>query len=545
MAKGWHCPAANDKTAIGAKMSRTWSRLAGDTSRFAVELELLSDPDQGKGADRETSASWGAVKIWVEGQNLTLHTIQDQQRDQVQWYLLPLLEWLATNWDALLHEERPPVPPEADNATEALRASRHAPPTYGFDEASEWEQRWYDWWGRHALWAARDGGLFPNLTLRRWRDLAEISWDSEPLAGAPADLRFAFQSGQARLSPSDVAAPLYSVAVDATEQLAERLRDSKRIAALKRTLKALNDEKRSHSRLLWMVDAIPKGRAARQWGRVTRILDKAPAKVRDAALSTATDGLVITGSCHAALLFGAVSPSLGNADVARLAEILIDAYDPKGAQGALNELGRPEPLGTRSQPAWEQGYELATEILDTLQPAGTWVDIQRLLEELAVNVTDVELQDRAIRGVSIAGDQHRLTLCINPEYRDGNGDEIRRFTMAHELCHLLFDRAADRKLAVASGPWAPRDIERRANAFAAMFLMPLDLVLQACPNPSSLNTFDGVSTVAHILHTSVTATINHLANLDVIDWTTREDLLARHAKESAQRSTGKPDPVRG
>jgi Zn-dependent peptidase ImmA (M78 family) len=32
------------------------------------------------------------------------------------------------------------------------------------------------------------------------------------------------------------------------------------------------------------------------------------------------------------------------------------------------------------------------------------------------------------------------------------------------------------KLAMATGPWAPRDLEKRANAFAAMFIMPTDLV---------------------------------------------------------------------
>jgi hypothetical protein len=134
----------------------------------------------------------------------------------------------------LLHEERPPVEPDGDTATEALQAGRYAPPTYESDEAGKWEERWYDWWGRHALRAARDGGLFPNIVLRRWWDLVEISWNSEPLAGAPADLRFAVPSGQARLWPADVADPLYTVVVDATEQLAERLPESKRIAALKR-----------------------------------------------------------------------------------------------------------------------------------------------------------------------------------------------------------------------------------------------------------------------------------------------------------------------
>jgi Zn-dependent peptidase ImmA (M78 family) len=174
-------------------------------------------------------------------------------------------------------------------------------------------------------------------------------------------------------------------------------------------------------------------------------------------------------------------------------------------------------------------------MLEELKPRGHWVDIQGILEKLEVPVSDVTLEDSSIRGVSVAGDHHRFTVCINPAYHDGDGSEVRRFTLAHELCHLLFDRGEDRKVAVASGPWAPRDIERRANAFAAMFLMPPDLVRRACRDASSLSTLDGVSEVAHKLHMSVTATIHHLANLNIIDWTTRGDLLARQMKESAQR----------
>jgi len=44
------------------------------------------------------------------------------------------------------------------------------------------------------------------------------------------------------------------------------------------------------------------------------------------------------------------------------------------------------------------------------------------------------------------------------------------------FCHILFDREYGTKWALASGPWAPRDLERRANAFAAMLLMPPGLL---------------------------------------------------------------------
>jgi Zn-dependent peptidase ImmA (M78 family) len=185
---------------------------------------------------------------------------------------------------------------------------------------------------------------------------------------------------------------------------------------------------------------------------------------------------------------------------------------------------------------WEEGWRLAEELLDALSPSGSWIDVEGLLAETAVPVRDVELADEEIRGLSIAGRQHRWTMCINPAYHDGNDDEIRRFTMAHELCHLLYDRGVEQKVAIASGPWAPKDVERRANAFAAMFLMPRDRVRAACRDAGKLDTLDAIDKVARALHTSVTATLHHLSNLYVIDEGMRDRLLAQHQHRGARGS---------
>src|SRR5467141_3018291 len=88
----------------------TWSRLAGDTSTFAVQFQLAADPHNGAGVNPEEATSWGSFQIWVAGLNLTAHNAQGEIVDSVHWYLLPLLEWLVNNWNPLLHEERLPVP---------------------------------------------------------------------------------------------------------------------------------------------------------------------------------------------------------------------------------------------------------------------------------------------------------------------------------------------------------------------------------------------------------------------------------------------------
>lgn len=507
-------------------MSVTWSRLAGDTSRFALALSFEADPDAGVGADAEEAASWGAIQLWVEGKNLTLHTVDGLTSESVQWYLLPFLEWVAHAWNPLLHEERPPAEPQASDAVHDLRASSAAPPTLDADDAFKWESNWYEWWGRHALKSSRHGGLFPDVVMRRWRDKIELSWEPDTTPGAD-ELQFHVPYGQARLAPEDVAHPLYDSVLAATEELNERLHKSVRIGRLLRALRAIDDTKMASKRLLWMVDAGTTGRARRQWRRVTKTLEGASKAAREAALAVTSDSLVVTGSCHAALLFGAVSPSLGNEDVVKLAEMLIEVYNPTGEQGPLLEHASQRPLRSVPGPAWHEGWLLAEQASEALHPpGGSWVDMKGLLQRVSVPVIDLALDDEEIRGLSIAGKHHRWTICINPSYHDGNDDEVRRFTMAHELCHLLYDRSEEQKVAIASGPWAPKDVERRANAFAAMFLMPRDLVRLACREAGDLREMPAIESVASQLHTSVTATLHHLSNLYVIDEGTRDRLLS-------------------
>jgi len=98
--------------------------------------------------------------------------------------------------------------------------------------------------------------------------------------------------------------------------------------------------------------------------------------------------------------------------------------------------------------------------------------------------------------------------------------------MAHELCHLLFDRSHGQKLAIASGPWAPKSIERRANAFAAMFLMPTHLVERAVADVGDpINDLNAISAVASRLRVSRRAAIEHLYNLTLMSDAERDELL--------------------
>ena len=115
-------------------MTIRWERLAGDTGVFAMKLAFASDPDEGRGIDPETKASWGSFQIWVQGRNLCAHREEGEAIDSVHWYLLPLLEWFARSWDPLFHEERLPTKNAGDTAWESLRATRFPPLAIEDDE---------------------------------------------------------------------------------------------------------------------------------------------------------------------------------------------------------------------------------------------------------------------------------------------------------------------------------------------------------------------------------------------------------------------------
>ena len=89
------------------------------------------------------------------------------------------------------------------------------------------------------------------------------------------------------------------------------------------------------------------------------------------------------------------------------------------------------------------------------------------------------------------------------------------------------DREEGADLALLSGPWAPKAIEQRANAFAAALLMPDERIQQAYDqigvSPSD-GDVEALKNAAYILEVSPDALSNHLHNRHYIDYYQREEL---------------------
>lgn len=515
--------------------------LAGDTDRFAFKMAFQRDPNDAEAATPEHALSWGSFQIWVDGQNLCTHLEEGETTASVHWYMLPLLEWLVANWDFLLHEERLPVHNAKADAWSSLVATAFPPPGATEGRAERWAIAWHAWWARHCLLACREGGLYPDVCIRRWQNLIEIAWGPSRVAGQPGHHRFLAGRGHARCNPREVAEALYDVMRQATDYLLSRMPTSDRLQQLRSDGQSLKTP-RTETRLALLAGlGVDMAQATQRWQDIrARLPMNTSADISEAIFGIAETDLVISETCQAALMFGSVAPTIDADDVSVLVEKLVALYTKNGDTPALHRLVHEEPLEGSEERAWEQGYRLAEDLLDDLSLPDSQndsLDVETLYQRLGIRVEDIALHDTGIRAVAIAGSHHLAAALLNVKHDTTQWSFSRRFTLAHELCHLLFDRRYGTKLALASGPWAPRDLERRANAFAAMLLMPPELIARVVQSSTlSLESPEGIAAVARRLRTSFTATLEHLCNLGFIDETVRD----RIRTEADRRTLGEP-----
>lgn len=127
---------------------------------------------------------------------------------------------------------------------------------------------------------------------------------------------------------------------------------------------------------------------------------------------------------------------------------------------------------------WVAGRELAVSLRAAQHTSGPIRSAIGLVERLGVLVIWQQLPED-VAGYAFCDELHGPTVVLNVNGRNVN-ELVRRFTLAHELCHVLFDRrnlermsALDRYEDLYLYDDAGRDPrETRANAFAIHLLAP-------------------------------------------------------------------------
>lgn len=146
-------------------------------------------------------------------------------------------------------------------------------------------------------------------------------------------------------------------------------------------------------------------------------------------------------------------------------------------------LKRFEPSGNygdSSYPAWLHGQYLARKARDILGLGNAPIrSMRKLVEDMSIPVVQLNMPKR-IAGATIAIHETRgIVANLDGDNRSPN---VRRFTVAHELGHLLWDPpeqlrslrvdSYDEIKELSAKPEGHDPVESRANAFAIEFLAP-------------------------------------------------------------------------
>lgn len=496
---------------------------SGDRSRFALGFEFIEDPDVGPELLRR---SWGRLQIWVADRNLTLgHTRTGEALDAAEVPLLPIIEWLVRTWDPLLHEERLPRPTRAISAANwRVEVLMRLPASSDFDALLE-EREAY--WHRHGLGSVLSGFRVPDLHFRRRGQRIELSWDDSEWRSVPTGVQLAERPGSAALPADEVAEVLFGFAHGVLTALASSSTDAE-IARLLAALAAHRDDERHVERLRWFT-GIDLESAARRLREMAGVVGGSVEETVRAILGLDAPQApsLVTQATVPALLFRSASPRLSNDDLNIL--IRLARQSRGGPTAALLGLRAEAPLPGSPAAITCDGLERALEVRAAIglpedAPLTEAWDLEVvLLPRLGVTVQDVHLDDPGVEGIALASPEIAPTIAVNLTGRYAQTPWGRRMTLAHELCHLLFDVGEDGRVGIVSNAWADAGGERRANAFAVNLLAP-EPALRAVLSASDAEKWRSVDLARAMTHLRVgkTTLIWQMHNLGWIDAAARD-----------------------
>ena len=244
----------------------------------------------------------------------------------------------------------------------------------------------------------------------------------------------------------------------------------------------------------------------------------------DAVVADEQPAIVFLDS--AVLMFGGLNVDLNSADVNSLVGFLAQCKGTQESPAVAALVEQPDRNAWSH--AYEEGYRLAEDLRERLgiDADQLYVDIDQILAQLGVAVVERALATPGIRGVAVAGAAFTPSILINTSSFYNKNAAGKRFTLAHELCHILYDRTRARKISHVSGPWSSARTEKRANAFAAMLLaspsaIRKNLDLDALTSPA-------VTQLAQSLGIGFTALVEHLYNVDLINDCERDQMRPAH-----------------
>lgn len=418
--------------------------------------------------DRRQSTSTSAegrtlahLSLSVGTQNLTAWRDTEDENEFDRLLDVPIVDiayWLVSSWDELLFGLEEPLLASDAKRTPAERwfLTRFAPAALARAEG---------WAETHCLEFAGSDFAVPNVVFQRRDDFMEVSWFPAPEPDPGNSAQFTSEPGSALVSVSAFSALCRRVVQWAADSVVG-LRNDPRVDAIRKFL--ADDGSAIANRIL------------RTW-----YPDWSSARFKLPSADLAAFGVAGSVSSPAFMLLRSAAQAIAASEAKQL-WTRFEAVASGGTPANLADLRTGLSASLDPLAPWVSGYRLAQAVrFERLKVATERIDIEALLKERQVTVEPYEFDDASIDGACFLNNNGVAVAFYNPKGRLSRTAAGRRTTLAHELCHLLFDvdgNALGQLDVRANRKHGPAGLlEKRANAFAAELLLPSQVVMAKSP----------------------------------------------------------------
>lgn len=480
----------------------------GRPETFAIEVNSLAGgPEDG---DPGASCTWTSMRIYIENQNILQNMNRRDQSvsEDINWPVINLARWLVRSWNELFHTGAWPIPSTHRNARD-IASKLDARLAEDFDIDDEEIDRRDDFVASHSLRAAASGAALPDLWISRDAEIVSLAWNDS----WEGEIGFPLSRGERDVPAVDFAQAIQGFVTWILELLKERCpsEGSADIDLLAGWLDRFSD-RRGATEALLSETGIDEERA-----RLVAKVVGVEGSLQE--LFGLDEGWFAKGTfadvreSSIAVAFRCAAPVVTNDELATIRQKIVAANANPKALAALQKLAARIPRETASARDYERGYRLARRLREALGNTSGNIDVEALLGDLHVDIVELDLSDSEIDGGCVCDSNHGPLVFVNPGSAKAAMRWGRRMVLAHELCHLLFDRKSAVALGVMSGPWAPPRIERTANAFAIELLLPMEGIRKTVGAAWDKPDDSHVETLMAKYGLGITAVTRHLHNL--------------------------------
>lgn len=482
----------------------------GRRETFAIEVRPLSGPPPE--GDPAAAATWTAMRMHVAGRNVFRNVRRDDRQvsDHVYWPAIGLARWFVRSWNALFHSDswgRTPLLFRNSRDYAAWLDEQLAEDLDAPDAKLDERDRFVS---THSLRAAAGGAAFPDLWFARDGAIMSIAWHDS----MDGDIYFTLSRGEADVPARDVA--------DAIRGFVEWVRDTlarEHAGDVSKDLGMLDDWLRWFSTPQAAIEGILSETSLLddRWRKVASLAgvsDSSPLELLGLNPEALAQGTLAGSECSTiAMAFRCSAPVLSDPDLVALRSFILDADRDESAFAKLEQLSRRVLQPLTNLPDFTRGYRLAREVRRVLGNEEDYLDIDELLRGLGIRVLALHLSDPELDGGCVCDATHGPVVFVNSHSSRASAPWGRRVVLAHELCHLLFDRDFGVGLGIVSGPWAPPRIERTANAFAIELLLPLAGIVHEVGRAWESLTDPKVERLMDKYGLGITAVTEHVRNM--------------------------------